>query len=122
MNLNFERYKLSRFIQMYGRPYTFSLSGKNQFGEPQGIEEEVVVSGVYHEASGNVYVSGSATDGANIKTKPFSMIMCFMKDALSLKTGMEVDIWNKTYKVIDLRDVSNLGVACDISLEVILGE
>lgn len=118
MNLEFEKHKLIRFIRSLGQSYTFIAPGTNQFGEPTGQKEVVEVSGVYHETQG--YVTSSATDGSNIKSKPDSLIMCLVEDATELTTGMVVTIRDKDYKVIDLRDVNNLGVACDISLEVIL--
>ncbi len=118
MNLEFEKHKLIRFIKSRGQSYTFTASGTNQFGEPTGQKKTVEISGVYHETQG--YVTSSATDGSNIKSKPDSLIMCLVEDTTELATGMMVTIQGKDYKVVDLRDVSNLGVACDISLEVVL--
>lgn len=118
MNLNFEKYKLSRFIKTQGRTYTFTCPGKNQFGEPTGTSKTVGVPGVYHETQG--HVTSSATDGANIKTKPDALIMCLVEDSTGLERDMVVTIHKKDYKIVDLRDVNNLGVACDISLELVL--
>lgn len=118
MKPNFERHKLIRFIKSQGQTYTFTAPGTNQFGEPTGSSRSVEISGVYHETQG--YVFNSATDGSNIKTKPESLIMCLIEDSVGLTRGMEVVIQNKSYKIVDLRDVNNFGVACDISLEVVL--
>ena len=118
MNPNFEKHKLTRFIKTQGRTYTFTGSGKNQFGEPTGTSKTVEVPGVYHETQG--YVTSSATDGANIKTKPDALIMCLVEDIVGLVSGMTVTISGKEYRIVDLRDVNNLGVACDISLELVL--
>lgn len=118
MNTSFERHKLNQFIQSQGKTYTFVAYGKNQFGEPDEVEYSVNISGVYHETQG--YVTSSASDGSNVKTKPDSLIMCLFEDSIELSVGMVVTIGDKDYKIIDLRDVNNLGVACDISLEVIL--
>lgn len=76
------------------------------------------ISGVYHESQG--YVTNTATDGSNIKSKPNSLIMCLKEDSSPLEFGMLVTIQDKKYRVVDLRDVNNLGVACDISLELVL--
>lgn len=118
MNLNFEKHKLLRFIKSQGRSYTFRGSGKNQFGEPMGEDKTVEISGIYHESQG--YVTNTATDGSNIKSKPNSLIMCLKEDSSLLEFGMLVTIQDKKYRVVDLRDVNNLGVACDISLELVL--
>ena len=118
MNTNFERHKLLRFIKSQGQVYTFVAYGQNQFGEPSGIKTSLDIPGVYHETQG--YVSGSASDGSNIKTKPNSLIMCLSEDCVGLSRNMVTTIGDKRYKVVDLRNVNNLDVACDISLEVIL--
>lgn len=118
MNLNFEKHKLARFIKTQGRTYTFTAPGINQFGEPTGTSKTVEVPGVYHETQG--YVTSSATDGANIKTKPDALIMCLVEDSTGLERDMKVTIRDKDYRVVNLRDVNNLGVACDISLELVL--
>lgn len=118
MNPSFERHKLIRFIRSQGRTYTFTAPGTNLFGEPTGQKKTLEVSGVYHETQG--YVTNSATDGSNIKSKPDSLIMCLVEDTVELVREMTVTISGKEYKVVDLRDVNNLGVACDISLELVL--
>ena len=118
MNPSFERNKLIRFIKSQGRTYTFTAPGTNQFGEPTGQKETIEISGVYHETQG--YVTNSATDGANIKTKPDALIMCLVEDSTDLERDMKVTIRDKDYRVVNLRDVNNLGVACDISLELVL--
>lgn len=118
MNLSFEKHKLLRFIKSQGRPYTFIGLGKNQFGEPLGETKTVEIRGVYHESQG--YVTNTATNGSNIKSKPSSLIMCPREDSLSLERDMSTTIQDKEYKIVDLRDVNNLGVACDISLELVL--
>lgn len=118
MNPSFERHKLLRFIKLQGRPYSFEGFDKNQFGEPQNGSKTVIVNGVYHESQG--YVTSTATDGSNIKSKPSSLIMCLKEDSLSLERGMSTTIQDKEYRIVDLRDVNNFGVACDISLELVL--
>lgn len=120
MNLDFERYKLTRFIKTHGTLYGFTIQGKNVFGEssPSETPETVEIPGVYHETQG--YVTSTATDGSNIKSKPSSLIMCLKEDSISLKRDMVTTIQGKDYKIVDLRDVNNLGVACDISLELVL--
>lgn len=120
MNLNFEKHKLTRFINSQGQEYTFLLPESNSFGEPvEGeVSKEVTIRGVYHETQG--YVTSKADTGSNIKTKPDAQIICHFSDTKNLKTGMVVQIWEKSYQLIDLRNINNLGVACDLSLELIL--
>lgn len=119
MHLSFEKYKLSRFIESHGGRYHFFSCETNIFKEPVGGKlKEVTISGVYHETQG--YVTSKADAGSNIKTKPDAQIMCRMEDAQELEAGMVVVIQGKNYRLVDLRNVNNLGVACDLSLELIL--
>ena len=118
MNPSFERHKLIRFIKSQGRTYTFTAPGTKLFGEPTGQKKTVEVSGVYHETQG--YVTGYVVESSNLKSKPESLIMCLMEDTVELVRDMMVTIGDKDYRVVDLRDVNNLGVACDISLELVL--
>lgn len=118
MNLSFEKHKLIRFIKSQGLTYTFTAPGTNSFGEPTGQERTVEVSGVYHETQG--YVTGYVVEGSNIKSKPESLIMCLMEDTVGLVREMVVTINGNEYRIVDLRDVNHLGVACDISLELVL--
>lgn len=118
MNLEFEKAKLKRFITTHGAEYTFSKAGKNDFGEPQGEASVSVVKGVYHETQG--YVTQSGADASTTKTKPQSLIMCSKEDSTNLSSGMTLQLKGKTYKLVDIRDVNQLGVAVDLSLEVVL--
>lgn len=119
VNLNFERHKILRLIKTQGREYEFTSQKLNSFNEPVGGEsKKVTVPGVYHETQG--YVTSKADTGANIKTKPDAQILCLMENVGELETGMVVNIQGKDYRLIDLRNISNLGVACDLSLELVL--
>lgn len=118
MNPNFEKHKLLRFIKSQGMVYSFNGFEKNQFGEPTGETKTVEIKGVYHESQG--YVTNTTTDGSNIKSKPSSLIMCLKEDSILLERDMSTTIQDKEYRIVDLRDVNNFGVACDISLELVL--
>lgn len=121
MNPIFEKYKLRRFIIVNGTTYTFTAPKKNRFGEPDGTSKTVKVQGVYHETDrSSGYVLVSATEGSNIKTKPESLIVCLWDDSHELEDGMEVSVGGSTYKVTNLNDVNHFGVACEISLELVL--
>lgn len=77
-NLEFELHKVKREIQRHGEYYTFYRKLKNEFGEPVGEEVEVkVLKGLYHEEIG--FIKFSTDEGANIKKKPESQILCIIK-------------------------------------------
>lgn len=118
MNLNFERYKLLRLTTLYGQEFVFTLRGTNEFKEPTDKTQNFPIVGIYHETQG--YVTQSGVEGGVIKTKPSSQILCLHEAAQTLSVGMEVTIQGGIYKLVDVRDVNNLGVACDLSLEKVL--
>lgn len=115
-----ERYKVLKAINTYGQIYQFHFKSKNEFNEPTGGESSFTLRGIYHETQG--YVTSTASDGSNVKTKPNSLILCMKEDASQIAVGMTTEIREKEYRVVDLRDVENLGLFYDISLEVVLPE
>ena len=118
MNPNFERHKLTRFIKTHGRAYTFTSQGKNEFDEPSDETTSVEVRGVFHE--NHEYISQSPSDAGTVVSKLSSWVMCLLEDTQNLQKGMVVTIGGKDYKLVGFRDVQNFGVACDLSLELIL--
>lgn len=118
MNAAFERYKVQRLIQTQGQVFSFQEATLNEFNEPVPTGRTVPLPGVYHETQG--YVSLKSDDGGTVKTKPDSQILCLWESAQELKTGMLVKIQNKDYHLVDIRDIENFGVVCDLSLELIL--
>lgn len=77
-NLEFELHKVKKEIQRHGEEYTFYRRDKNEFGEPIGEEHEVkILKGLYHEEIG--FVKLETDDGANIKSKPESQILCIIE-------------------------------------------
>lgn len=118
MDTGFNRAKLLRLLNTQGKEYSFTAAGKNDFGEPSGETVAVAVRGVYHETQG--YVTLSGLEGATIKSKPQSLLLCLLEDCSDIKAGMSVTINGKLYNLTDVRDVGGLGFAADLSLEVVL--
>lgn len=118
MNRGLEIYKILRFIKREGQPYFFTGYGTNEFKESTVPLPPIKILGVYHETQG--YVSENGTNGSTIKGKPRSLLMCSMEDSKRLSRGMTVEIDKKVYKIVDLRNVNNLNLVCDISLELVL--
>lgn len=76
-NLEFELHKVKREIKRHGEEYTFYRKNENEFGEPVEEELEVkTIKGLYHEEIG--YVKLSTDEGANVKKKPESQILCII--------------------------------------------
>lgn len=117
-DLNFQKNKVSRFIQQYGESFIFKRSKLNDFGEPVKDEQETIeVVGVYHET--NSFVSQTTTEGTVIRTKKQPMILCFDSEAKKLNFGDVLEYKENKYKVISVLNLAQLDICCDVSLEVV---
>ena len=114
----FERDKLRKQIQMYGKNYIFKREQLNEYKEPTG-EVDVVspVVGIYH-AFGS-YTSRQITEGAVVAKNQTPMIVCLLEDAVLLHVDDFVEIGDEKYRIISLNNVNNLNYAVEISLEVL---
>lgn len=117
-DLNFQKNKVSRFIQQYGETFVFKRPKLNDFGEPinDGFEE-ITIKGVYHET--NSYVSQTITEGTVTRTKKQPMILCFVSEAEKLKYGDALEYKQNKYNVVSALNLAQLDICCDISLEVV---
>lgn len=119
MRKSFELHKVSRFLATHGQDYTFKKFPLDKFKEPlKDSPTTVSIRGVYHEDQGYVTVSG--TEGATLRTKPSSLMLCSIEDSKRLERGMTVEVGGSTYTISELRDINKAQIACDISLELIL--
>lgn len=117
-DLNFQKNKVSRFIQQYGESFIFKRSKSNDFGEPVNDDQETIeVVGVYHET--NSFVSQTTTEGTAIRTKKQPMILCFDSEAKKLNFGDVLEYKENKYKVISVLNLAQLDICCDVSLEVV---
>lgn len=117
-SFQFELYKVQRFIKRWGQTFTFTLAGENSFNEPEGVKVEVSLPGVFHD--NNEYITQDSSDAATIRSKLNTQILCLAKDAAQIQPEMTVVIQGQTYRVTGVRNIENLNLACDISLEVVL--
>ena len=117
-SLQFELYKVQRFIKRWGQIFTFTLAGENSFNEPEGVKVEVSFPGVFHD--NNEYITQDSSDAATIRSKLNTRILCLAKDAAQIQPEMTVVIQGQVYRVTGVRNIENLSLACDISLEVVL--
>lgn len=117
-SLQFELYKVQRFIKRWGQTFTFTLAGENSFNEPEGVKVEVSLPGVFHD--NNEYITQDSSDAGTIRSKLNTRILCLAKDAAQIQPEMTVVIQGQTYRVTGVRNIENLNLAYDISLEVVL--
>lgn len=118
MNVNFQLYKVSRFIKTQGESFVFKRPKLNDFREPvKGEYESVEVPGVYHEVNAQVVETGA--DGSVIRSKPQPRVLCMPDDGAKVKNGDMLDYKGSKYKVVEAVNPVKYGVCIDISLEVV---
>lgn len=115
---SFERAKVRRLIVSKGKSFKFYRSVLNEFKEPTDDSFVIgTIKGVYHEATYS-YLKETIKDGGLYHPEIESMILC-LKEEISnaLNIGDYTIINNRKYTVIKKKDINNLGIAWDISLE-----
>lgn len=115
----FQPHKVKRMIDTLGVMYQFNRDRLNKYKEPTGEQELIAeLKGVLHSTAS--YVTKTATDGSTITAKQSPQILTNDPKAKLLHIDDKVIIDNCTYKVTGVLDINTLGLAFDISLEVIL--
>ena len=111
----FQLNKVRRLLKTQGQKFTFERPGLNDFGEPNGQAELVIILGVYHETSS--YISKSKVESTTIRSKSSPMILCLWEEAKRLQSTDVLYYNGKTYTVTDVKNVAEANIAADISLE-----
>lgn len=113
--VSFQLNKVRRLINTQGENFQFKRRGTNEFGEPNGQTESVDIVGVYHETTS--FLSKSATEATTIRQKPSPMILCLWEDAQKILHTDELSFNGKSYKVGEVKNISEANIVGDISLE-----
>lgn len=115
----FQPHKVKRMIDTLGVMYQFNRDRLNKYKESTGEQELIAeLKGAIHSTAS--YVTKTATDGSTITAKQSPQILTNDPKAKLLHIDDKVIIDNCTYKVTGVLDINMLGLAFDISLEVVL--
>lgn len=115
----FQPHKVKRMIDTLGVMYQFNRDKLNKYKESTGEQELIAeLKGVLHSTAS--YVTKTASDGSTITAKQSPQILTNDPKAKLLHIDDKVIIDNCTYKVTGVLDINMLGLAFDISLEVVL--
>lgn len=115
----FQPHKVKRMIDTLGVMYQFNRDVLNKYKESTGEQELIAeLKGVLHSTAS--YITKTATDGSTITAKQSPQILTNDPKAKLLHIDDKVIIDNCTYKVTGVLDINMLGLAFDISLEVVL--
>lgn len=117
----FEQAKLNRMLSRYGVSYTFVRDNLNEFNEPNNgsIEQFIVMEGIYHENEMHISTNATAKGEVRYRKQKQPLILCDYANAKKLKAGDWVAFGGVKYKVTNVRNVGNIGVYGDVSLEVV---
>lgn len=118
-NIEFQRHKLHRAIEVQGIEYTFFREELDEFKEPTGASYELItVKGIWHESQG--YVTTTKAESSVVRSKTSPQILVLYQEQFPLKQGDFVMVGDTRYTVTGYNDPTNLGIAFDISLEAVV--
>ena len=111
----FQLNKLQRFIRTHGQEFQFSTPGMNEFQEPNGETVSHSIKGVFHETTG--YATQTTSDASTIRKKSSPMIMVLWEEAQKLSHTDKLVFNGKSYRVNEIKNISEANLVADISLE-----
>ena len=122
---NFLKNKIKRQIKWNGKSFKFTRYKKNEYHELNydEVEMEVTLEGVFHEGGGYggmLNIELYSRDGGRTVSKMKPMILCLKNnDSTILDMDDVVKVGDYIYKVVEKNDIQNLGIAFEISLEIV---
>lgn len=122
---NFLKNKITRQIKWNGKSFKFTRYKKNEYHEfnYNEVEMEVTLEGVFHEGGGYggmLNIELYSRDGGRTVSKMKPMILCLKNDnSTILDMDDVVKVGDYIYKVVEKNDIQNLGIAFEISLEIV---
>lgn len=118
MNINFQIEKVKQNIKRDGTEFTFKQVKLDEFNEPTDEYEEIIIKGLFHQS--REYISAQTSNGTTTRTKPVPMILTLITDkSKRLQMYDTVEYCGIKYKINGINNFNNLGIAFDISLEMI---
>jgi hypothetical protein len=116
----FQLQKLRRLIKAQGKPFELQVQKTNDFGEPDGKPIAEIIVGVYHETTG--YLTREVSGASAIRKKSSPQVLCLYEDAQKVSVDQKLKFNGRTYRVTEVKNLSEMDLACDISLEEVQGD
>lgn len=114
-----QKAKFQRMVQANGKEYTFLRNQVDEYGEPIGALSNVAtIKGIWHESQS--YVSLKKEEASTVRSKPSPQILVMAEDAKPIQQDDFIEVDGQRYLVTGKHDPTNLGIAVDISLEVVV--
>lgn len=118
MNVSFGVELVKRNILTHGMDFTFVHKALNEFNEPTGDQTEITVHGLFHQTRG--FITKNTSDGTVSRTRPQPQVLTLVDDTSKSIQKDDIMLYcNHTYSVVGINDINNLGVALEISLEMV---
>lgn len=115
-------HKMKLYLLRNGMRYDVERKQLNDYGEPIRDENgkyktETIPSfvGLFHTS--NSFVSESVAESSITKTKQQPQILSVYEDVRSIMQGDILTVANCVYEVVEVRNISNMGIVADISLQ-----
>lgn len=117
-NVLFLKNKLKRQIDLNGQSFSAYRSVYDERHQKTDEEEEVATfTGIFHESTS--YVKNTVGEAGVIRSKPQPMILTLItEESKKLAVDDRIAISDCTYVIVSKKNVKQLDVAYDISLEV----
>ena len=115
-------HKMKLYLLRNGMRYGVERKQLNDYGEPVRDENgkyktETILSfvGLFHTS--NSFVSESVAESSITKTKQQPQILSVYEDVRSIMQGDILTVADCVYEVVEVRNISNMGIVADISLQ-----
>ena len=115
-------HKMKLYLLRNGMRYDVERKQLNDYGEPIRDENgkyktETILSfvGLFHTS--NSFVSESVAESSITKTKQQPQILSVYEDVRSIMQGDILTVAECVYEVVEVRNISNIGIVADISLQ-----
>lgn len=115
-------HKMKLYLLRNGMRYDVERKQLNDYGEPIRDENgkyktEIILSfvGLFHTS--NSFVSESVAESSITKTKQQPQILSVYEDVRSIMQGDILTVADCVYEVVEVRNISNMGIVADISLQ-----
>lgn len=118
MNVSFGVELVKRNILSHGTDFTFVRKALNEFNEPTENQTEITVHGLFHQTRG--FITKTTTDGTVSRTKPQPQVLTLVDDTSKSIQKDDIMLYcNHKYLVVGINDINSLGIALEISLEMV---
>lgn len=106
---------LSRLIETRGQKAAIYREVENEFHEPVSKKLIGHIRGLFHEANGYLGITIAESGKISTAKQPLFLVLYIT----NIREQDILEIAGRRFRVTGLDDLGNLGLFCDISLEVI---